>query len=412
MRMCSVNMSDLQSLLFKLHMLAGRGDWNVLHINDETDSDSETDGGGNSDTITLNEDTPSVAVARNNEVLHLKDVLLSLTKGCRKIQRDPTNALCRFLFSSKLPVLERTQMIQDPLLPSTVSYDKSILQELQDKSNKVVYTQEQAENVCKLMCDASREAVQRLHDMKDASSTVSSDVTITRLNKKNRVSWGDNGVEIDNDLLRKLQRLYIVKNGFLDKHFNRRLFCMVMRYQSLGGSLISMQQSGISKETYDTYFFEFGVTKECMASPLNSNADVFWSAFTDTDCFFGSKGNFFDASDEELLQGGSFMANGPLLEETLEVLQERILYILEKTSEPTSFLFGFPPWPDSVSYQTLKNSKYCKFYLSIQDTNQRDVKRGIHRMSLFILQNKGGSEQWTVTDDKIQKLKKSFNMLD
>lgn len=218
-------MSDLQSLLLKLHILAGHGvNWNILHTDDETDDESETDKGDNSETITLKEDTPSVAVARNKEVLHIKQVLLSLTEGCRKIQREPDNALCRFLFSSKLPVLERTQVLQDPLLPSTVSYDKSILHELQDKSNEVVYTQEQAKRVCELLCEASRESVQRLHDMKVTSSTISSDVAITRLKAKSRVSWLNNSVEIDNDLLRKLQRLYILKNGSLDKYFNRRLF--------------------------------------------------------------------------------------------------------------------------------------------------------------------------------------------
>lgn len=381
-------MSDLRFLLLKLRTL-------------ERHSYSET--------IAMNEDTPSVAVARNKEVLHLKKILLSLTEGCRKIQREPENALCRFLFSSKLPVLEHTQVIKDPLLPSTVSYDKSILHELQDESNDVVYTKEQAENICKLMCESSRQAVQRLHDMKVTTSVEDRDVTITRIKTQSRVSWLDNHITIDNNLLRKLQRLYVMKNASLDEYFNRRLFCMLMRYQSLGGSLISMQQNAISKETYDTYVSEFGVTSECMASPLNSSADIFWSAFTDTDCFFGSKGNFFDTSDEELLQGGSFMANGPLLEETLDVLQERILSILEKTTQPTSFLVGFAPWPDSVSYQNLKNSKYCKFYFCIQNTNSRDPKRGIHRMSLFILQNEDGNYKWPVTDYKIQKLKQTFN---
>jgi phosphorylated CTD-interacting factor 1 len=369
---------------------------------------SETDEGDNSETITLSEDTPSVSVARNKEVLHLKSVLISLTTGCKKIQTEPAHALCRFLFSSKLPDLERTQVIKDPLLPSTVSYDKSILHELQDTSNKVVYTKDQAENVCRLMCEASREAIQRLHVMKVNPCEVGADVTITRLEIQSRISWLDNHIDIDNNLLRKLQRLYIIKNSSLDKHFNRRLFCILMRYQSLGGSLISMQQSSISKETYDTYRNEFGVTKECMASPLNSNADIFWSAFNDTDCFFGSKGNFFDASDEELLEGGSFMANGPLLEETLDVLQERIHFILKNTKKPTSFMFGFPPWPDSSSYQLLQNSKYCESYFVIQDTNIRDGKRGIHRMSLFILQNEGGKRTWPVTPDNIEKLKMSF----
>jgi phosphorylated CTD-interacting factor 1 len=272
-----------------------------------------------------------------------------------------------------------------------------------------MYTKEQAETVCRKMCEASREAVQRLHVMKVNPSEVGADVTITRVKRQeSQVSWLDNHIDIDNNLLRKLQRLYIIKNSSLDKHFNRRLFCMLMRYQSLGGSLISMQQSSISKETYDTYLFEFGVTKECMASPLNSNADIFWSAFNDTDCFFGSKGNFFDASDEELLQGGSFMANGPLLEETLDVLQERIHFVLENTKNPTSFMVGFPPWPDSSSYQLLQKSKYCESYFAIQDTNIRDVKRGIHRMSLFILQNEGGKRTWPVTPDNIEKLKMSF----
>ena len=75
-----------------------------------------------------------------------------------------------------------------------------------------------------------------------------------------------------------------------------------MRYQSLGGKDNVISNGNfffnapklISLEIWSAYQ-QFGVTKECTASPFNSTAETFWSAFTDTDCFFGSKGNFFES---------------------------------------------------------------------------------------------------------------------
>ena len=39
---------------------------------------------------------------------------------------------------------------------------------------------------------------------------------------------------------------------------------------------------------------EFHVTFECFASPLNCYYSQYCSAFPDIDCYFGSRGSFFD----------------------------------------------------------------------------------------------------------------------
>jgi hypothetical protein len=45
----------------------------------------------------------------------------------------------------------------------------------------------------------------------------------------------------------------------------------------------------------------------------------FSSAFLDTDGFFGSSGSFFDASRRDWRAGGSFEANPPFVEESMQV---------------------------------------------------------------------------------------------
>jgi hypothetical protein len=357
----------------------------------------------------FSEDTPQLAVARDREVENLEKILVYLTRRCPTIQKEPNKALCRFLLSSKL--VEPRKLTNDPLLTSCGSFDKSICYEL--KRNP-----KHARSVCETLCDASRQAVVRLNGLKTIHSP--SDVQLGRDDGKWRVSWGDASIYIEDGLLNRLQRMYRKKNPRQpiaadvpwDERFKRRLFCMLMRYKSLGGQ-DNMIKNGccfshapklISEETWAA-FEALGVTKECMASPFNSSASRFWSVFGDTDCFFGSEGNFFDASDGELREGGSFMANGPPVEETLEVLEKRIREVLEQNTQPTSFIVGSPNWPDMLSWKNLKASRYLVFHL-----NECTVYN-FGKMSLFILQNEAGRQKWPVTAESRAKLKKSFRVV-
>lgn len=349
------------------------------------------------------EDTPQLAVARDKEVGDLEKLLVSLTKECLMIQKHPRKALCRFLLSSKL--MEPRKFRNDPLLTSCESLDKSMCSELK---RGPAY----ARIICNKLCEFSKQAVVRLNALKTIQSP--SGVQLRRDDEKWRVSWGDASIYIEDGLLNRLQRMYRKKNTMTDdipsdEHFKRRLFCILMRYKSLGGK-DNMTKNGfcfapppkmLSEETWSA-FRELGVTKECMASPFNSSAQRFWSAFGDTDCFFGSEGSFFDASDEELREGGSFMANGPPVEEILEALETRIVEVLEQNTEPTSFIVCCPNWPDMLCWKSLEHSPYLVFHLN-------ECRAYIHgKLLFFVLQNEAGRKKWPVTAEIRAKLKKSF----
>ena len=51
----------------------------------------------------------------------------------------------------------------------------------------------------------------------------------------------------------------------------------------------------------------FGASAECFASPLNHHYAHYFSAFPDTDRWFGSRGSFFENFPKE----GSFECNPP-----------------------------------------------------------------------------------------------------
>jgi len=212
------------------------------------------------------------------------------------------------------------------------------------------------------------------------------------------------------------QTLKIKDNVQLDQTFNKRLFCLLMRYQSLGGTDNIIRKQGSFHEAskiflpqaWSMFKKDLGVTMECTASPFNCTAPTFWSAFTDTDCFFGSKGNFFDAKDTEFSQGGSFMADGPPEEETLARLEKRIHEVLEQTSKldkPTSFVVGYPAWEDMSCWKNLQNSKYLVFHVK-----NCLIEKHLGHLSLFILQNDRGKEQWPVTPDIKTRLNSVFGV--
>jgi len=369
--------------------------------------------------LSTKEDTPALAVARYEEVKRLEGILVKLTRGYHVIQAEPSKALCRWLFSSKLA--EAKTLTNDPLLPNLstgVYHDKSICTELKDNLDF-------AHNVCDALCTASKEAITRLNTLKN--QTTQSQVKISKIHNRWRVSSGTASIFIADDLLCRLQNMYrqtleIKDDVHLDQTFAKRLFCLLMRYQALGGSDNISNKQGTFHEAskiflpqaWSIFEKDLGVTMECTASPFNCTAPTFWSAFTDTDCFFGSKGNFFDATDTEFSQGGSFMADGPPEEETLARLEKRIHEVLEQTSKldkPTSFVVGYPAWKDMSCWKNLKNSKYLVFHVKNCHTDKRlGVVHHLGNMSLFILQNDRGKKQWPVTSDVKARLNSVFGV--
>lgn len=362
----------------------------------------------------LREDTPAVAVARKREVALLRTVLHNLTKQCRLIQREPANALARFLFSSALPGV--TYVREDPLLPSNISYDMSICSELMKEHVSL----EDAQEICEALCTASKDAVCRLAKVRQNDDD-KTDVVLQAVLPSGELQllvWRTDSSLITFRHLCELRRLYATHapDDVGGQHFNRRVFCLLERYRALGGPTY---QCSVTQQTFEVLRREFGVTKECFASPLNRNAAVYWSAFADTDRFFGSHGSFYTALSSALVQeGGSFYANPPFVEEHMQLLQEQVALILELPVAVT-FAVILPTWTDNASYEWMRKSRHTKLHVVLQPnrheyvdgnqhTNARKTMLARFSSSCFILQNSLGSAQFPVDAAKKRRLTASF----
>lgn len=412
-------MSSIKMLLDKLHVLAfGLGDSHLYEFESTKSREDSRE----------EEDTPAVAVARKREVLELKKLLIKKTVGCPVIQKEPWNALTRFLFSSKLPTVEHIgqstrgkKTLHDPLLPTRVPYDMSICTELK-KSHR---TEVEARHVCEILSNASREAVIRLADVRSRNSDAH--VVVVPDHDGHQVSWASDSTVFNTRIsglhLEALRTLYSThsQDDADQQHFNRRLFCLLMRYDAVGGP---MYQCSITEKTFEVLRSQFGVAKECFASPFNHNADVYWSAFPDTDVFFGSQGSFFTSLQSPLvMEGGSFYANPPFVEEYMRLLRDYMEKILTMPV-PVSFAVMIPTWNNEPSHIWMCQNKFLKYDLRLEpneygyvDGNQQvntGTVKPIHvarfKSSFFILQNDQGSEKWPVHDINKQSLIRSFDL--
>lgn len=352
------------------------------------------------------EDTPARALLRWEATKQLLQLLVRLAAPhSRVISHEPGKALCRWLFSSKLP--ERGKG-SDPLLTNTVTYDRSLLTEL-------AADHAYALKVCEQMCHLSQKLVLQLNN---TPVPICMPPTLTKSDLMSgywEVAHSGHVEFVDNALLIRLQALYRGAPGeeAPAERFTARLFCLLLRYKALGGSdnvCVGHVCDGEDKcaamprllsDTMWANLLALGVTGECMASPFNCSAKRYWSAFPDTDRWFSSSGNFLTARVEDFRDGGSFMADGPPVEESLEKMANQVLAILsrnEARGAATSFVVGVPVWTDTVFWNLLHTSKWLVFCLKCTKVYNNG------KMSLFILQNSAGRARWSVTNGIKQQL--------
>ena len=371
------------------------------------------------------EDTPAVAVARQREMLWLREVMQDLMKMCRLVQREPGNVLARFVFSNMLT--RSGAPWEDPLLPMHESYDRSLCAEL----GKAGVDEAEKRRLCRVLCKASKEAAMRVEAtrLNEAVATASSrsfaglseTVHLVEHNGKNKLIWQNEVVSISAPHLYSLRRLYGVHclDDTDGSKFKRRLFCCLKRYDAVGGPTY---QCSVTSMTFCTLETAFGTVKECFASPFNHNSPVYWSAFPDTDGFFGSLGNFFASLDSRLVQeGGVFYANPPFVEEYMERLMECVEKMLE-LPVPVTFAVMLPTWTDTECYAWMQSSMYTRLHLVlpagqheyVDGRQQIDTARWRKRhispfsSSFFILQNEEGSRRCEVDDETRRRILASF----
>ncbi len=357
------------------------------------------------------EDTPAAAVVRARELLWLREVLLAHTRGCALVQREPGNALARFLFSSALT----RGAGEDAVLPGHAARDASLCRELASAGAD----EAGVAAACAALCAASGAAAARVAAVQARGAE--GEVFLVRLDGQYQVMWRQVRVSISAPHLHTLRRLYAehTPQDAGEGAFTRRLFCALKRYDALGGPTF---QCSVPGEAFAALEAEFGALKECFASPFNHNAEVYWSAFPDTDGWFGSRGSFFDALASPLVQeGGAFYANPPFVEEHLERLRARVEEMLALDAAVT-FAVVLPTWTDTACHAWMQGSAYTRAFFVLaagehayidgrqQAETRRWRKRHLARApsSVFVLQNAQGAAARPVNEATRGRLEAAF----
>ncbi|XP_071496789.1 mRNA (2'-O-methyladenosine-N(6)-)-methyltransferase-like [Diadema antillarum] len=225
-------------------------------------------------------------------------------------------------------------------------------------------------------------------------------------------------MKINTQHIMKLDALYqfYCRDDPTRHNFLPRVWCLLRRYQTLFGiadqegfGLQGALTTGVFKALHD----HFGVTFECFASPLNCYFKQYCSAFADTDSFFGSRGpilDFFPFS-------GSFEANPPFGEELMEATVTHFEKLLERTTDPLSFIVFIPDWRDPPinALKMMESSKF-KRRQEVIPAYEHDYRSGgqhsmpesavniraAHGTLMFFLQNDEGNRVWPPSEEGIQ----------
>ena len=114
---------------------------------------------------------------------------------------------------------------------------------------------------------------------------------------------------------------------------------MLLRYEALVQAKICCGvQGAIPPAVAEALSDNFGASHECFASPLNHHYQDYFSAFPDTDRWFGSHGSFFESYPIE----GSFECNPPFAGLTAQQIGNHIDRLLRSTDRPLSFTVFVP----------------------------------------------------------------------
>uniref|UniRef100_A0A673X7P7 mRNA (2'-O-methyladenosine-N(6)-)-methyltransferase n=1 Tax=Salmo trutta TaxID=8032 RepID=A0A673X7P7_SALTR len=233
-------------------------------------------------------------------------------------------------------------------------------------------------------------------------------------------------VKVNRGYFAKLELLYrysCIDDPRFEK-FLSRIWCLVKRYQVMFGAGVNEGmglQGALPVPVFEVLNKQFGVSFECFASPLNSYFKQFCSAFPDTDGFFGSRGPFLNFSPAS----GSFEANPPFCEELKDAMVTHFEELLEKSSEPLSFIIFIPEWRDPLTpaLNRMETSAFRRHHMSVpafeheyRSGSQHICKKeemyykAVHGTAVIFLQNDAGFTKWEPTPERIQELLAAYQV--
>uniref|UniRef100_A0A4W5RRD0 mRNA (2'-O-methyladenosine-N(6)-)-methyltransferase n=1 Tax=Hucho hucho TaxID=62062 RepID=A0A4W5RRD0_9TELE len=233
-------------------------------------------------------------------------------------------------------------------------------------------------------------------------------------------------VKVNRSYFTKLELLYRY-SSIDDPRFEKflsRVWCLIKRYLVMFGAGVNEGtglQGALPVPVFEALNKQFGVTFECFASPLNSYFKQFCSAFPDTDGFFGSRGPFLNFSPAS----GSFEANPPFSEELMDAMVTHFEKLLEKSSEPLSFIIFVPEWRDPLTpaLHRMESSAFRRYQMSVpafeheyRSGSQHICKKedmyykAVHGTVVIFLQNAAGFAKWEPTPERIQELLAAYQV--
>uniref|UniRef100_A0A3B5MHG6 WW domain-containing protein n=1 Tax=Xiphophorus couchianus TaxID=32473 RepID=A0A3B5MHG6_9TELE len=225
-------------------------------------------------------------------------------------------------------------------------------------------------------------------------------------------------VKVNRGHFSKLQELLYRYSCIDDPRFEKflaRVWCLLKRYQQVmfgsGANEGSGLQGALPVAVFETLNRQFGVTFECFASPLNCYFKQFCSAFPDIDGFFGSRP-----------VSGSFEANPPFCEELMDAMVTHFEELLDRSSEPLSFIVFVPEWRDPVTpaLTRMEASRFLRHQLNVpayeheyRSGSQHICKddmyyRAVHGTAVLFLQNDAGFGKWAPTPERLAELTAAY----
>ncbi|XP_074529420.1 mRNA (2'-O-methyladenosine-N(6)-)-methyltransferase isoform X2 [Halichoeres trimaculatus] len=231
-------------------------------------------------------------------------------------------------------------------------------------------------------------------------------------------------VKVNRGHFSKLELLYrysCIDDPRFEK-FLSRVWCLLKRYQVMFGSGANEGtglQGALPVPVFEALNRQFGVSFECFASPLNCYFKQFNSAFPDIDCFFGSRGPFLSFCPVS----GSFEANPPFCEELMDAMVTHFEELLEKSSEPLSFIVFVPEWrdPPTPALTRMEASRFLRHQMSVpayeheyRSGSQHICKReemyyrAVHGTAVLFLQNDAGFAKWGPTPERLAELMAAY----
>ncbi|XP_068451051.1 mRNA (2'-O-methyladenosine-N(6)-)-methyltransferase [Clinocottus analis] len=231
-------------------------------------------------------------------------------------------------------------------------------------------------------------------------------------------------VKVNRGHFSKLELLYrysCIDDPRFEK-FLSRVWCLLKRYQVMFGSGANEGtglQGALPVPVFEALIRQFGVSFECFASPLNCYFKQYGSAFPDVDGFFGSRGPFLSFCPVS----GSFEANPPFCEELMDAMVTHFEELLEKSSEPLSFIVFVPEWRDPVTpaLTRMEASRFLRHQLNVpafeheyrsgsQHLCKRDEMyyRAVHGTAVIFLQNDAGFAKWAPTSERLAELMAAY----